>query len=297
MGFNWEDEIDTDGTEVTHTSLINADVMNPPPKALAARMAPPQPGVDVHDGQFLEEILAEESEEDFEAVLADANLRIELATLYKMIMNHDLFEGMDSDPRAIETVTRGIRKFAREQMEIMLGMRQEASREAMVSSPFNDLEVLVLKKVASTYSKGATESADAAKPQPVAKAIARREGLNTISAPKVNKPVTVAPPKKALAKAPAPLQRKAPDQMVDAYVAPTKKPEEVTAEDLIQRNKEAAARQNGRKQVKSQTSIPMPSPDQEEMFQTQRVMTSDHPLANPNAVSAIVSALNKSKTQ
>ena len=71
----------------------------------------------------MEEI--QEEEEDFTAVFNDANLRIEQGRLYQMIMNHDIFEGMDADERAVQNVQKEIRKFARERMEIMLGMRQE----------------------------------------------------------------------------------------------------------------------------------------------------------------------------
>ena len=66
-----------------------------------------------------------DEEEDFSEVLNDANLRIEQGRLYQMIMNHNLFEGMDADERAVQNVQKEIRKFAKERMEIMLGMRQE----------------------------------------------------------------------------------------------------------------------------------------------------------------------------
>lgn len=302
-GFNWYEENSTDefrdipdevnGNQPEPSQVVGASRQSRP----APQQAPaPQPVQE----EYAEPVL-EESEEDFEAVLADANLRIELATLYKMIMNHDLFEGTDADPRAIDTVTRGIRKFAREQMEIMLGMRRDATKEAIVSSPFNDLEVVVLKKLASTYSKGATETAEAARPQPAAKAISRREGLNTIGggAKPASRPNPVAPKAALTAKPKAPLQRQAkeaaPVISEEDYTPLTKPVHEMTEQERLERNKEASARQANKKPAKSSTAMAQPTPDQEEMFHTQRVMTSDHPLANTNAVSAILSALNKSK--
>src|SRR5579863_3322316 len=45
-----------------------------------------------------------ESEEDFSEVLNDDNLRIEQGRLYQMIMNHDLFDGMDADVKAVQNV-------------------------------------------------------------------------------------------------------------------------------------------------------------------------------------------------
>ena len=46
----------------------------------------------------------------------------------------------------------------------MLGIRQEqrGTQVAVVSSPFNDLEVTVLKMLASKMSKGATEESNKA---------------------------------------------------------------------------------------------------------------------------------------
>src|ERR1035437_9642895 len=86
----------------------------------------------------------EEEDEDMSSVLSDANLRLEQGRLYQMIMNHDMFGETDADPKAIRNVQREMRKFARDRMETMLGMRQEeAVLRTIVSSPFNDMEVNV----------------------------------------------------------------------------------------------------------------------------------------------------------
>ncbi len=103
-----------------------------------------------------------DEEEDYSSVLSDARLRLEQGRLYEMIMNHDLFNGLDADEKAVKSVQKQIRKFAKEQMEVMLGMRQNiVSAPGLVSSPFNDLEVEVLKRLASTATKGATETEEA----------------------------------------------------------------------------------------------------------------------------------------
>lgn len=306
MGFNWDDEDEGEFRDMPEGVFNN----NPPIGTItgAAQMSnqqpqrppPQQQNLPVPVAQVIEEYIeAEEAEEeDFEAVLADANLRIDLASLYKLIMNHDLFEGMDVDQRAIDTVHKEVRRFARERMEIMLGMRQEAQKEAMVSSPFNDLEVDVLKKLASAATKGASSSPEANKTAQVLKQ-PRREGLNTIGG---GAPKLAPQPRKPLAsKQQAPIQRptkpQAPIVNEEEYKPLAKPPQEMTEQERIERNKEASARQAARKSVKSSTALPMPTADQEEMYHTQRVMTSDHPLANQGAVSAILTALNKSKNQ
>ena len=80
-----------------------------------------------------------------------------------MIMNHNIFEGVEADPKAVKFVQKQIRNFAKEQMEIMLGMRQEPSAQPAMSMdnfPFNSLEVEVLKMLASTATKGATAESE-----------------------------------------------------------------------------------------------------------------------------------------
>lgn len=313
MGFNWEDEADGEFRDMPEgvtegqpqpVPLINAQAMSRQPQRQVAqpqKRLMPQEEIPA-EGHFLPEVeeVFEETEEDYESVLADANLRIRQGVLYQTIMNSDIFdENDDEDPRALENVTREIRKFARERMEIMLGMRQETSKQAMVSSPFNELEVMVLKKLASTYSKGATEAVESREEAP--RQPPKKTGLKTISSkPQAAKVAPKAPQQSLASKPKAPIQRQAvaaPAPITDDNYKPLDKPfEKMTAEEMAKRNKEAGERQSGRK-AKSTIAMAQPSADQEEMFHTQRVMTSDNPLASPNAVSAIIAQLNKSKSQ
>jgi hypothetical protein len=213
----------------------------------------------------VEEILESiETEEDFSAVLNDANLRIEQGRLYQMIMNHNLFEGMEADEKAIQNVQKEIRKFARERMEIMLGMRQEqVAPSSIVSSPFNDLEVDILKKIASKATNGATETPEANQVAAAVREVPRRQTLNPIGGSTgLKKPAPVAPqrpqPKPQQAQRPlpskpqAPIQRTKMDQTIDQicaeegisradleleYVGIGKKLHELNSEELTQRQK------------------------------------------------------------
>jgi hypothetical protein len=137
------------------------------PEALAELQE--DPNVDIFD----------EEDADMAEVLLDANLRLEQGRLYQMIMNHDIFGETDADPKAIRNVQREMRKFARERMETMLGMRhEEAAKQTIVSSPFNDMEVTVLKLLASKMSKGATEETSQPAPAPAAP---KKDGISAIS--------------------------------------------------------------------------------------------------------------------
>lgn len=244
-----------------------------------------------------------EEEDDFEAVLSDANLRLEQGTLYKMIMNHNLFEGMDADPRAIRNVEREMKRFARERMEIMLGMRQERQeqqQQVVVGSQFNSLEVTVLKQLAAAASKGATERPEA---DQIAAKIEKKTTLTPITAPKAA-PAPAPAPKPLAQKPAAPIQRKpaptpppAADSVdpndVDAVMnGKLKKPlHEMTPAEVEAHNREAAQRQRPR--AKNPNAAPIPTGDQLYMLHATKQAQMDPKAAN--AISTVMALMNRSK--
>lgn len=254
--------------------------------------------------QIVEEVLQEmaDDEEEDQSVLSDATLRLEQGRLYQMVMNHNLFQGMDADPRAIKNVQREIRKFARERMEIMLGMRQETQVQPIISSPFNDLEVQALRMLAAKVTGGKSEQISAA----AVPASSAKKDLTPISgstkpaqapASMVQRPAQKPSTQKLQSKPSAPVKRQAPAPEQSAELAEinavmdgqlTKRVEEMTSDELIAHNKKISERQSARR-VKAQGALPMPTPDQEEMLYAQR--------ASSPAVSAIVAAINSNKRQ
>jgi hypothetical protein len=122
----------------------------------------------------------EEEEEDTAAIMSDANLRLEQGRLYQMVLQGNIFADTNADPKAIRIVQREIRKFVKEKMELMLGIRQEKVLETIVSSPFNDMEVTVLRMLASKMSKGATEEVHQTGPQ-LPPATPKKDGITSIS--------------------------------------------------------------------------------------------------------------------
>lgn len=243
-------------------------------------------------------------EEDFTEVLNDANLRIEQGRLYQMIMNHDLFEGMDADPRAVQNVQREIRKFARESMEVMLGMRETIPVHTTVASPFNDLEVDILKKLASKATNGATESAEANEVASVLKETPKRTTLNPIGGNKKSNQKHLQKQVQKLPSQPsAPIKRQRLDATIDQICAeegiprelleeeykPLGKPLlELSEEEAIRRAKETAQRLAPRKTVKSPHALPMATPEQEEMLAVARA----NQVAQGPGMAAILAKVN-----
>lgn len=225
-----------------------------------------------------------DTEEDYEDAMADAHLRLEQGSLYKMIMNHELFEGMDADPKAIQNVQNEMRNFARERMEIMLGMRQETSKVNVSEGfPFNALEVEVLKMLASTATKGASENAEQYVPeakQPISKKVLRPIGGSTTV-----KKASTASSRPLQSKPATPVTRSKMDLTIDQIAREEGIPRELleenvpgvggkplnkmTEQEIIERNRLATERRG--KQVKSPQAIPMATEQQQEMLAQSQV--------------------------
>lgn len=260
-----------------------------------------------------EEVVEEETQEpenedgeDFTTVLSDARLRLEQGKLYEMIMNHDLFQGVEVDPKAVKFVQKQIRNFAKEQMEIMLGMRQAASEQPaafpMEAFPFNALEVDILKMLASTATKGATAEAE---PYTGPQAPAPRQAINPIGKGQTTKPA----PKKPLATKPAaPVKRATP--RTNAEIQRILDEEGVTLDEINQvfdpnrqflqksdlknlsaKEMEEKNRQIRNKRAVSTQAMPMPSQEQIDQFYTQKAQQAD---ANPQ-MQMILAALDRSR--
>lgn len=201
--------------------------------------------------ELTEQVAEDDEDEDFTDVLTDARLRLELGRLYEMVMNHSLFDDVEVDSRASKIVQKQIRKFAKEQIELTLGMRQEAvlTSDTVISSPFNDLEVQILKKLASAASRGATESEEANQPVEVGPSKPpKKKTLNTISSNQTKPRVQPKP----MAKKAEPIKRQAkPKQQyakeLEMDYEPLDKPmHEMTAAELAERNRQTTERQKDR---------------------------------------------------
>lgn len=270
--------------------------------------------------EYEEEPSEEEQEEDFASILSDARQRMEQGRIYEVLMDHDLFSGQGFDEKAVKYVTKQIRNFAKEQMEIMLGMRSEAPKAQAFTAanfPFNDAEVIALKDIAFVATKGASAREEAQTFTPQAASAPRRTGLNPIAvkqpsrpAPKPQAPAPKpAAPKPLAQKAPAPLKR---DPKTEAQIEQILREEGISREEyerqynpsykpltkpLSQMNEQELAewrRQDALKtnrQVKNPLAIPMPSAEQEEMLHTQRATTAAQ---NPQ-MQVLMAALTKKK--
>ncbi len=264
------------------------------------------------------EQIEEDEEEDFTNVLSDARLRLEQGRLYELIMNNPIFDGAEADEKAVKFVQKQIRTFAKEQMEIMLGMRQEAPKVQPFSAsdfPFNDVEVKALKDLAFMATKG--ESADpeaqvfSGPPAPVKKASLSTITLKAPNRPQVKTAQKPSEPKPLAKKAAAPVKRDPKAERNEEQINRILREEGISREEyerqypsnykplpkplnnmneaeIAEWRRQDALRTN--KQVKNPQSAPMPTIEQETMIYTQRA---SEMAANPHMQTLISKLISK----
>jgi len=205
---------------------------------------------------------------------------------------------VDADPKAVQNVQNEMRRFAKERMEVMLGMRKETSsvERLEIDFPFNAMEVDVLKKLAFTATKGATQNSDNFIPE------VRRTTEEVQNVPrKTLKPIGSTSKKTQPAQSSRPLQNRPttpvtrtkmdltidqiareegiPRELLEENAPATggKPIHEMTETEIIERNKVVSRRRG--KQVKSPGAIPMATEQQQEMLaQSQAGAVSQSPL-------------------
>lgn len=273
-----EAQTNPDGSAKQFSGYVSPVPKQAPKPVKQATPPPPEP----EETEEVEE--TEELEDDFTDVLSDASLRLEQGNLYKMIMNHNLFEGMEADPKALQNVQREIRKFAKEQMEIMLGMRRETAtvERLEIDFPFNAVEVRVLKMVAHAASKGESENSDNFVPEVTrvteeVQSVPSRKTLNPIGVqPKkaVPKPVQSKTTKPLQKASTTPMKRTKLDATIDQICAEEGVPRELLEEgkllskpvnelsdqERLERNRLVSQRRGT--QVRSDNALPPATPEQ-----------------------------------
>lgn len=180
--------------------------------------------------------LFSDDDEDSHSLIGEAKTRIEQARLYELLLEHDLFDGVDAIPQVVSTVQKEIKNFIEERYLILSGVKSEREAEVhhVIQEPqFNDLEVKVIKKLALKVSKGMTENAPTSEPEVselnVVKPKAPQKGLNTLGkkkkAKKKSKPLRKQPTKKAIAN-----KRKIKKEMAETST------KDMTAEEVAKRD-------------------------------------------------------------
>jgi len=220
-------------------SMLPAD----PPGYTPTEVHQTQQSVDI----FVDTIQSgeEQEEQDDAMILSNARLRLEQGRLYEMLMTTDVFQNLEADEQAIKNVQRELKRFAKDRMEVMLGMKKVEQSESTVFAQFNSLEVEVLKVLAKKLSGGASEHVESSLSQPP-----KSTSLTPISGKGTR--TTKASVKNAL----VPSKSKEP---VKEPVL-TKKIEDMSYDEKIQHAKNRSAIYESRK-TPSPTAIPMPSID------------------------------------
>lgn len=179
--FSWEDEIVSDYDIVAEEA---ADI-----EAIAAQQAQ-EPVIVEADEEEIEEILSSSAfdlDEEEAGIVYNTRIRLEQAKLYEMLINHNLFDGVDVDHRAIAIVRNELKHYVVKRLEILMGLKSPVAPKQVVESDFNSIEVDFLKQLAAKGTRGRSMEVEAAtdeemvaeQPQPVS------GGLNPIAGKRI----------------------------------------------------------------------------------------------------------------
>jgi len=92
-----------------------------------------------------------EVEEEYEAVMAQVDRRMKVAQYFRMVLDNSMFD--DGTPEAKIAESR-VRKYVREELEVLFGMRQVQSHRP-APAQFTDEEVQILKELIVRLKKPA----------------------------------------------------------------------------------------------------------------------------------------------
>lgn len=131
-------------------------------------------------------------EEEYEVAITQVDKRMRIAQFFRLVLDSDLFSDEASEAKIVQS---RVRKFVRDELEVLFGMRRAAS--APVASQFTQDEVEALKVLASRVT--AKPSTPQLKPvqspvQIVAPSI-NKMGLNKTPSKPTAKPVAQVPQK------------------------------------------------------------------------------------------------------
>jgi hypothetical protein len=240
--------------------------------------------------EAIEETYTEEELEEDPDLIFNARMRLEQGRLYEMLLNHNLFEGASAHPKAVANVERELKTFIKERLEVLLGLKPDPkivknqTQNIPYEFPFNELEITLLKQALSRMTKGATEKHEspANSPKPVAIEQETKIKPLTISEPKKvalpsKEPVKITvkkrpePQAKAVTQ-PAPAQKVVSKKPIEEPPPLKKHPYEMSASELMARNKYISEKQKRSKAVvPDHQKLPMPSADELTMHYSSRL--------------------------
>jgi hypothetical protein len=168
------------------------------------------------DTQSSVSTMVEASEEDIDNVLEQSNyelsnteantiynakLRLEQARLYEMLINHDIFQGVDANEDAVAIVQNELKLYIVRRLEILLGIRKpkQQMQESQQEASFNDVEKSFLKQLSYKGTNGLSAKAEQGSPKK------RVEGLNPMTG-SIKKP-NLSPMGEPVSKAKPPIQQ------------------------------------------------------------------------------------------
>lgn len=224
-------------------------------------------------------------------VVRTVTFKLEQARIYEALIKSDLFEGFEADPNAISNVKTELKDFLVERLDNLMGGGQSKKKTQIdfenlsFDLPFNEEEIMFLKALALTGTKGASAGGSTA--TVTAKPTYSEKPRNVIRGLAKSEKPKIAPIKRSEAKPkyvepiyeeyeeeeeieeeemPAPRAR---EPRREEYKEPvrrksSKKASQMTEDDIRTRNEEIEREQKSRKSGIPANALPMPTAAQME---------------------------------
>jgi hypothetical protein len=105
--------------------------------------------------QTIQDNSAFDLNEEEVSITYNSRIRLEQAKLYEMLIDQDIFDGVEANPQAIQNVKTELKQYILDRLNILLGMKSEIRQTSQkVELPFNTLEIQFLKDLAFKGTKG-----------------------------------------------------------------------------------------------------------------------------------------------
>lgn len=242
------------------------------------------------------ELTEDEETELSEKVLQDANLRLEQGNLYKMLLEHDLFQDANADQIAVKNVTREIRTFIRERLEVLVGLKEDpkiqkkkaalggSQIQGLTDLEWQLLKTMLAKATSSPKVLSAKPQAESNHPTPmrVAPKPTPSPVTNKSSKVRVVEKTKSAPPKKT-------------DKKTQGSGWLKKHPKDMTVQELIEANKKVSNKHQGRRAEPARKAAALDGEQMTRHYQNQALTSGNS--AQSSLVATIVAQTGKQLTQ
>jgi hypothetical protein len=131
-----------------------------------------QPSSDVVDELYQNAEQQAEADDSDDIKMEDVEDRLEVAQCFRLLLKEQLFNTVTPASRKVE---KRIRSYVKEQLAILMGVRQAPQATAEVVLPFDDTEISILKQIAARAKEMVQRNSAGAQPPTTVNKVAKAQ--------------------------------------------------------------------------------------------------------------------------